>query len=422
MSEWKEFYLSDIGTLARGKSKHRPRWADHLYGGFYPFIQTGEISAANKYISTYRQTYSEAGLAQSKLWEKGTLCITIAANIAEIAILDFPACFPDSVLGFIPNPEKADLDFVFYTLTFLKEKIQNLAIGSVQENINLGTFKNIKFLFPPIEEQKQIAAVLSLLDRKIENLRKQNETLERIAQTLFKHWFVDFEFPNDKGKPYKSSGGEMVRSELGEIPVGWHVGNSGDLIYLQGGFAFKSKDFKKSGNHQIIKIRNISGNVVDIQQTDFIADSTAKNVDSKFKIISDDVLIAMTGAEVAKMGLVPTNSQSLWLNQRVGLFRELVQGGRAFIYCLFTGEGHQKLLRDKGSGSSAQPNISGTDIESIPLIKPSQKVLNLFAEVAEPLLRKKCDNLQKIQTLSRTRDVLLPKLMSGQLRITEGGS
>jgi len=110
MCEWRECKLEDLGLLQRGRSRHRPRYAIHLYGGKYPFIQTGEIREARKYITKYEQTYSEAGLEQSKLWPKGTLCITIAANIAELAILSFDACFPDSVLGFIPNDEYADLE------------------------------------------------------------------------------------------------------------------------------------------------------------------------------------------------------------------------------------------------------------------------------------------------------------------------
>jgi type I restriction enzyme, S subunit len=98
MSEWKEYKLEDLGTLQRGRSRHRPRYAFHLYGGKHPFIQTGEIRSARKYIREYEQTYSEEGLAQSKLWEKDTLCITIAANIAELAILAFDACFPAEMM------------------------------------------------------------------------------------------------------------------------------------------------------------------------------------------------------------------------------------------------------------------------------------------------------------------------------------
>lgn len=193
MSEWKEVTLHEIGTLARGKSKHRPRWADHLYGGVVPFIQTGDIRKANKLISEFEQTYSSEGVAQSKLWKKGTLCITIAANIAEIGILDFDACFPDSVLGFIPDKNYSTTDFVFYLLKHFQKQIQIQSIGSVQENINLGTFERIKFPIPPLPEQKAIAHILGILDEKIELNRKMNQTLEAMAQALFKSWFVDFD-------------------------------------------------------------------------------------------------------------------------------------------------------------------------------------------------------------------------------------
>lgn len=103
MSEWREYKLDELGTLQRGRSRYRPRYAFHLYGGNYPSIQTGEIRNARKYIRNYEQTYNQAGLEQSKLWPKNTLCITIAANIAELAILSFDACFLDSVLGFIAD-------------------------------------------------------------------------------------------------------------------------------------------------------------------------------------------------------------------------------------------------------------------------------------------------------------------------------
>ena len=106
---WPLYKLDELGSVNRGRSRHRPRNAPHLYGEQYPFIQTADVKAANLYISEYMQTYSEAGLAQSKLWQPGTLCITIAANIVETGILAIPACFPDSVIGFIPYAHKSDV-------------------------------------------------------------------------------------------------------------------------------------------------------------------------------------------------------------------------------------------------------------------------------------------------------------------------
>jgi len=111
-SAWQLVKLSDLGEVNRGRSRHRPRYAEHLYGGPYPFIQTGDIRESGGRITSYKQTYSEAGLAQSRMWPAGTMCITIAANIAETAILTFPACFPDSVVGFIADESKCDVRFV----------------------------------------------------------------------------------------------------------------------------------------------------------------------------------------------------------------------------------------------------------------------------------------------------------------------
>src|SRR3990170_3681721 len=147
---WEEKTLDQVSiTFGRGKSKHRPRNEKTLYGGKYPFIQTGDIRNSNHYITEYSQTYSEIGLAQSKLWPKGTICITIAANIAETGILGFDACFPDSVIGVVTNPKEADIGFIEYLLQSFKVRLQAKGKGSAQANINMGTFENERFPFPP---------------------------------------------------------------------------------------------------------------------------------------------------------------------------------------------------------------------------------------------------------------------------------
>jgi type I restriction enzyme S subunit len=162
-AEWKP--LGEVALdFGRGKSKHRPRNDPKLYGGNTPFIQTGDIRNASHIIETYSQAYSEIGLKQSKLWPKGTLCITIAANIAETSILGFDACFPDSVIGFVANPEKTTSGYVEYLLSSLKTKLEEMGQGSAQSNINLGTFKSLRLPFPPLEEQARIVAILDKFD------------------------------------------------------------------------------------------------------------------------------------------------------------------------------------------------------------------------------------------------------------------
>jgi len=191
---WELKTLAEIATtFGRGKSRHRPRNAPHLYGGEYPFVQTGDIRNADHVITEYSQTYSEAGFAQSKLWPKGTVCITIAANIAETAVLGFDACFPDSVIGVVANPMQADVHFIEYLLQSFKSRIQAMGKGSAQANINLGTFENERFPFPSVAMQRQLVATLDVLrdeTQRLESLyQRKLAALDELKQSLLHQAF-----------------------------------------------------------------------------------------------------------------------------------------------------------------------------------------------------------------------------------------
>lgn len=163
-SEWTPRQLAEVALdFGRGKSKHRPRNDPKLYGGKYPFIQTGDVRGADHLITEYSQTYNDLGLAQSKLWPAGTLCITIAANIAETGILGFDACFPDSVIGVVVNPKVTSNSFLEYLLQSVKARLKAQGKGSAQDNINLGTFEGQTFPFPDIKTQARIVANLDEL-------------------------------------------------------------------------------------------------------------------------------------------------------------------------------------------------------------------------------------------------------------------
>jgi type I restriction enzyme S subunit len=158
-------HLMDVCIeFGRGKSKHRPRNDPKLYGGLYPFIQTGDLSGAHDIIQSFSQSYSENGLAQSKLWPKGTVCIAIVgATIGESGILGFDACFPDSVIGMVADPSRTTPQYLQYLLRAYKAVIKSKGEGSARENINLGTFEQQQFPFPSIAQQRAIAASLSVL-------------------------------------------------------------------------------------------------------------------------------------------------------------------------------------------------------------------------------------------------------------------
>lgn len=155
-ANWSRLGLSEVGELSRGKSKHRPRNDPRLFGNEHPFIQTGEVANSFGRIKEATKFYSDFGLSQSRLFPKGTLCITIAANIADTAILDIDACFPDSVVGFIPNENAARSMFVKYLIDVNKQKLETFAPATAQKNINLKVLNELILPFPSIKEQTEI--------------------------------------------------------------------------------------------------------------------------------------------------------------------------------------------------------------------------------------------------------------------------
>ena len=161
---WNLSKLTEMGDFGRGVSKHRPRNAPELLGGEYPLIQTGDVSNSDLYIKKYNSTYSELGLKQSKMWPKGTLCITIAASIAETGILTFDACFPDSVVGFTPNKNTNNI-FIHYWFSFLQKIIDSKATQVAQKNINLQVLSNLDVISPPIELQNKFAEFVKQIDK-----------------------------------------------------------------------------------------------------------------------------------------------------------------------------------------------------------------------------------------------------------------
>src|SRR5690606_13485064 len=207
----RQFALDQLGEVARGRSRHRPRDAAFLYGGPYPFVQTGDVKRAGLYLTEYEQTYSEAGLAQSRLWPAGTLCITIAANIADTAILGVYACFPDRIVGFIADPEKADSRFVKYLFdAVLKRRFRSFTQGAAQDNLSQEKLLSMKFPVPELSIQKRIADILSAYDELIDVNRRRIALLEDAARLLYREWFVHFRFP----------GCERVKIVDG-LPEGW---------------------------------------------------------------------------------------------------------------------------------------------------------------------------------------------------------
>ena len=187
--QWPIKRLSEVGSIERGVSKHRPRNAPELLGGPYPFVQTGDVTNSGGYVSRASSTYSEAGLRQSRLWPAGTLCVTIAANIAHAGILAMDACFPDSVVGF-RTPDSSTVEYVRVWLSFLRKTLEDSAPSFAQKNINLDTLRNLPIPVPPPERQRSFAAAMSALQSQRALQGSSVPTLDLVFASL-QHWAFD---------------------------------------------------------------------------------------------------------------------------------------------------------------------------------------------------------------------------------------
>lgn len=186
--EWKLEKLGYVATLDRGKSRHRPRDAKFLYGGPYPLVQTGDITNSNGFVREFSQTYSEVGLAQSRLWPTGTLCITIAANIGKSAVLTFDACFPDSVVGLIPG-EKLTIEFVRHWFVAMEKATDAAATQVAQKNINLGYPRNLNIQVPPLTMQRKFSAAVNTIRQSRETVETAFHETESLFNSLVQRAF-----------------------------------------------------------------------------------------------------------------------------------------------------------------------------------------------------------------------------------------
>lgn len=214
---WRWINLSETGDMRRGKSKHRPRDAAFLYGGHYPFIQTGDIAQSGGRIVRHKQTYSEAGLAQSKLWPKGTICITIAANIAESAILTYPVCFPDSVVGIIVNDKICVSEHVEYFIRVAKSDLSAFAPATAQKNINISILNEVKVPLPPLPEQHEIVRRVEALFKKADEIearyKKAKAFVDKLTQSILAKAFRGELVPQDPDDEPASVLLERIKTE-----------------------------------------------------------------------------------------------------------------------------------------------------------------------------------------------------------------
>jgi type I restriction enzyme S subunit len=312
--------------------------------------------------------------------------------------------------------------FCYYLLKSMD--FSGMNAGSGVPTLNRNHLHPLPVLKPSIEEQNSIAETLGALDDRIALLRETNKTLEAIAQAIFKSWFIDFDPVRAKMEGRAPSGLDeetaalfpdgLVESELGLVPKGWKVGDLNDIGHFQNGYAFKSKDWTDQG-FQVVKIGNVKPTFIDFHGCSYVSEATVNGLE-RYKLATGDLLVGMTGY-VGEVGLVAKTSVPSYLNQRVGkISAKNGFKGLGFLFCVATMR-EFKTYAESQSHGSAQANVSGTDLMKFKTVIPSADVLSGFNSIVNCIIEKLLMNQEMVETLGSVRDELLPRLISGRLRV-----
>ncbi len=406
MTKWKTAKLNEFASVSRGKSKHRPRNDPILFGGPYPFVQTGEVKSAGFKLNEATEYYSEFGLQQSKLWPSGTICVTIAANIAESTVLGIDACFPDSIIGVTAIEGVSDTAFLKYLIDFMKYNLQSVSSGTTQDNLSLQKLMSFDFPFPPYETQKKISNILFSFDDLIQNNQRRIEILQESAETLYREWFVHYRYPGHENDT-------MVDSELGPIPKGWKVKPLGEIseVSLGGTPSRKRPEFWEKGtipwitSSEVNRLRVISG-------SEFISQLGYQKSSTKL-IPKKSTLIAITGATLGQISL---NEIECCTNQSIVSVSNPTSNCSEYIYLQIL---DRVLSLIQNASGSAQQHINKGVVEGFKIFLPDEELLDEFQKLTRPIFELLSVLLKENKSLIESRDLLLPRLISGELDVSD---
>ena len=382
--------LSDVVTIISGGTPKTS--VKEFWDGDIDWLAVADFNSSNRYVSSASKKITELGLNNSntKMLEKGDLIISARGTVGAIAQLTKPMAFNQSCFGLRGKKDKLDTDYLYYWLKNYVDVLLNKSQGSVFNTINLSTFDDIKIELPSIADQRKISNLLTLLDDKIETNNQINQELEAMAKTLYDYWFVQFDFPDQNGKPYKSSGGKMVYNpELKrEIPEGWGVSKVGELQIATG---------KRDANFG-----------TENGKYDFWTTANSPIKADEFSFEGKAILIAGNGNFYVNF-----TEGKFEAYQRTYVIQSEDENMLIFMYmaCL---QSVEKLR--KGSNGSIIKYITIGDVNNI--ASPyNKKVVDEFVRIYSPLIDLISKNKRQNQELTKLRDWLLPMLMNGQVKV-----
>ena len=411
---WKTYKLSEIGTVVGGATPSTS--VSSYYGGDIPWLTPKDLSNfQDRYIEKGERNITQEGLdsCSTQLLPANTVLFSSRAPIGYVAIAKNPIATNQGFKSIIPN-EKVDSLFLYYILKYNKERIEAMGSGTTFKEVSGAVMKNVEISLPSLEEQSRIAGILGAIDDKIENNRRINTNLELQAQALYKQWFVDFEFPNEEGKPYKSLGGKMVDSELGPLPDGWCVGKLEDLGDIIGG-GTPSKavaEYYTKNDIAWITPKDLS-----VSHLKFTAKGETDITELGYKNSSAKIMPrgSVLFSSRAPIGYVSIAKNDICTNQG---FKSVVpnNGYTAFVYYFLLS--NTENIESKATGSTFK-EASGALMKSLELVIPSEDILDKFENIMSPIFESQEKFEAENETLAILRDTLLPKLMNVEIKVAE---
>lgn len=400
--EWKEVKLADVVSILGDGLHGTPKYDEN---GDYYFINGNNL---NGRIVIDEKT-KKVGIIEYEKYKKDlndrTILVSINGTLGRVAtyngenvVLGKSACYFNV---------KDDYSKNYIKYIILSDKFRNYlnthSTGTTIKNMGLKQMREFTFQVPPLQEQKAIAHILSTLDEKIEVNNQINKKLEEMAQTIFKHWFVDFEFPNENGEPYKSSGGEMVESELGMIPKGWEVRELEDIAIITMGQSPKGSSYNEHGD----------GTVFYQGRTDFTNRFPVRRLyttEPKRIAKTGDILMSVR----APVGDINIANEECCIGRGLCSFRSKNSMNSYLLYILLN-------LKEKFDVFNGEGTVFGSinqkDLKGIKIIMPNDSIVKYFNDIATSLDKKYLYLEMESRKLTNLRDTLLPKLMSGELRV-----
>ena len=398
MGEWKEYRYTDLATIIGGGTPKTS--VSDYWNGEIPWLSVKDFLPVTKYVYDTEKHISELGLLNSstKLLEKNDIVISARGTIGAMAMIPYPMCFNQSCFGLRGN-NIVDKNFLYYLTQTKVNELRKSAHGSVFDTITRETFDNLRCLVPPLQTQQKIGNILSSLDSKIELNKRINDNLEQQAQALFKSWFVDFE-------PFKK--GKFIDSELGMIPEGWQVEELGNIT---------NSITEKVGKRTDIKVLSpVNTGELLLSEEYFTKQVYSKNLAKYIMVAPNDFSYNPARINIGSIGM-NTFDFSGCVSPVYVVFR-CEKGYHHFFNIFKTTKNFKEEVNTRAIGGVRQ-TLSYKDFSLIKIVYPPKEVVEQFNKIYSHIMTLIKKNVLENKRLHQTRDTLLPKLMSGELKIND---